>query len=159
MAIWCTLCVYTPFSSFFVGLVYGNKATIGIPFFIALPTTVFNLSTLYLKTFGIDLIDSFLFFHSIMKIGKEDGQGVGYLEDGSMVVINPSADMLGSRVLAKVKSVISTTGNGWFFSSSCEKQLADHALAIVTSDPFTRSLRLNSLLFLDLQLSCLNRLE
>ena len=96
---------------------------------------------------------------SIMKIGKEDGQGVGYREDGSMVVVSPSADMLGSRVPAKVKSVISTIGDGWFFSSSCDKQLADHVLAIVTSDPFTRSLRLNSLLFLDLQLSCLNRLE
>jgi uncharacterized protein YacL len=52
-----------------------------------------------------------------MKIGKEDGQGVGYLEDGSMVVVNPSADMLGSRVLAKVKSVISTIGGGWFFQA------------------------------------------
>lgn len=96
---------------------------------------------------------------SIMKIGKEDGQGVGYLEDGSMVAVNQSADMLGSSVLAKAKSVISRIGDGWFLASFCEKQLADHVLAIVTSDPFTRSLRLNSLLFLDLQLSCLNRLE
>ena len=94
-----------------------------------------------------------------MKIGKEDVQGVGYLEDGSMVVVSQSADMLGSSVLAKAKSVISTIGDGWFLASSCEKQLADHVLAIVTSDPFTRSLRLNSLLFLDLQLSCLNRLD
>ena len=94
-----------------------------------------------------------------MKIGKEDGQGVGYLEDGSMVAVNQSADMLGSSVLAKAKSVISTIGDGWFLASFCEKQLADHVLAIVTSDPFTRSLRLNSLLFLDLQLSCLNRLD
>ena len=52
---------------------------------------------------------------SIMKIGKEDGQGFGYLEDGSMVVVNPSGDMLGSRVLAKVKSVISAIGDGWLF--------------------------------------------
>ena len=96
---------------------------------------------------------------SIMKIGKEDGQGVGYLKDGSMVVVNQSADMLDSSALAKVESVITTIGDGWFFLSSCEKQLADHVLAIVTSDPFTRSLRLNSLLNLDLQLSCLNRLE
>lgn len=96
---------------------------------------------------------------SIMKIGKEDGQGVGYLKDGSMVVVNQSADMLDSSALAKVESVITTIGDGWFLASSCAKQLADHVLAIVTSDPFTRSLRLNSLLFLDLQLSCLNRLD
>ena len=54
---------------------------------------------------------------SIMKIGKEDGQGVGYLEDGSMVVVNPSADMLGSRVPAKAKSVISKIGDGWFLQA------------------------------------------
>ena len=59
-----------PFSSFFVLLVYGNKATIGIPFLIALPTAIFSLSTLYLNTFGIDFIDSFLFFPSIKKIGR-----------------------------------------------------------------------------------------
>ena len=96
---------------------------------------------------------------SIMKIGKEYGQGVGYLKDGSMVVVNRSADILDSSTLAKLEGVIATIGDGWFLASSCAKQLADHVLAIVTSDPFTRSLRLNSLLFLDLQLSCLNRLD
>jgi len=52
---------------------------------------------------------------SIMKIGKEDGQGVGYLEDGSMVVVNQSADMLGSSVLAEVESVIPTSGGRMVF--------------------------------------------
>lgn len=52
---------------------------------------------------------------SIMKIGKEDGQGVGYLEDGSMVVVNQSADLIGSRVLAEVESVIPTSGGRMVF--------------------------------------------
>lgn len=46
----------------------------------------------------------------IVKEGKEDGQGVGYLEDGSMVVVNQSADILGSKVLAEVESIITTSG-------------------------------------------------
>ena len=81
---------------------------IGIPF-----VDILNLNRALAQEFVIGGALSV----SIMKIGKEDGQGVGYLEDGSMVVINPSADMLGSRVLAKVKSVISTIGNGWFFQA------------------------------------------
>lgn len=96
---------------------------------------------------------------SIMKIGKEDEQGVGFLKDGSMVVVVQSADLLGSSVLAKVKSVFIKIGVEWFLASSRENQRANHVLAIAKSDPFTRSLQLNSLLFFDLQLSCLNRLE
>lgn len=51
----------------------------------------------------------------IVKEGKEDGQGVGYLEDGSMVVVNQSADMLGSTVLAEVESIIPTSGGRMVF--------------------------------------------
>ena len=52
---------------------------------------------------------------AIVKEGKEDGQGVGYLEDGSMVVVNQSADMLGSTVLAEVESIIPTSGGRMVF--------------------------------------------
>ncbi len=52
---------------------------------------------------------------SIMKVGKEDGQGVGYLDDGSMVVVNQSADLLGSSVLTEVESVIPTSGGRMVF--------------------------------------------
>lgn len=50
-----------------------------------------------------------------VEIVKEDGQGVGYLEDGSMVVVNQSADMLGSTVLAEVESIIPTSGGRMVF--------------------------------------------
>lgn len=51
----------------------------------------------------------------IVKLGKEDGQGVGYLEDGSMVVVNQSADLIGSNVLAEVESIIPTSGGRMVF--------------------------------------------
>ena len=47
--------------------------------------------------------------------GKEDGQVVGYLEYGSMVVVNQSADMLGSTVLAEVESINPTSGGRLVF--------------------------------------------
>ncbi len=51
----------------------------------------------------------------IVKLGKEDGQGVGYLEDGSMVVLNQSADLMGRVVLAEVESIIPTSGGRMVF--------------------------------------------
>ena len=51
----------------------------------------------------------------IVREGKEDGQGVGYLEDGSMVVVNQSAEMLVSTVLAEVESIIPTSGGRMVF--------------------------------------------
>lgn len=52
---------------------------------------------------------------AVVKAGKEDGQGVGYLDDGSMVVVNQSADLIGSNVLAEVESVIPTSGGRLVF--------------------------------------------
>ncbi len=52
---------------------------------------------------------------AVVKLGKEDGQGVGYLDDGSMVVVNQSADLLGTSVLAEVESVIPTSGGRLVF--------------------------------------------
>ncbi|MGR3974018.1 MAG: TRAM domain-containing protein [Candidatus Rhabdochlamydia sp.] len=45
----------------------------------------------------------------IQRLGKEVGQGVGYLEDGSMVVINGSSEMIGKIVEGKVLSVKHTS--------------------------------------------------
>mgnify|MGYP002631499510 CR=1 FL=1 len=51
----------------------------------------------------------------IVKLGKEDAQGVGYLDDGSMVVVNQSGDMIGSNVLVEVESIIPTSGGRMVF--------------------------------------------
>jgi len=44
----------------------------------------------------------------IQKAGKEPGQGVGYLEDGTMVVVERAADAKGEWVEAVVTQVIQT---------------------------------------------------
>lgn len=51
----------------------------------------------------------------LVKLGREDGQGVGYLEDGSMVVVNGGADCIGHSVLIEVDSVIPTSGGRMVF--------------------------------------------
>lgn len=51
----------------------------------------------------------------IVKLGKEDGQGVGYMVVGSMVVVNRSVDLIGMNVLAEVESIIPTSGGRMVF--------------------------------------------
>jgi uncharacterized protein YacL len=47
----------------------------------------------------------------LLKSGKERGQAVGYLDDGSMVVVERARERLGSEVPVRVTSVL-TTANG-----------------------------------------------
>jgi uncharacterized protein YacL len=47
----------------------------------------------------------------LLKTGKERGQAVGYLDDGSMVVVERARERLGSEVPVRVTSVL-TTANG-----------------------------------------------
>lgn len=48
---------------------------------------------------------------NLIRAGKEAGQAVGYLTDGTMVVVEHAADGLGSEVSVEVTSVL-TTSNG-----------------------------------------------
>ncbi|MEP7055138.1 MAG: PIN domain nuclease [Actinomycetota bacterium] len=47
----------------------------------------------------------------LLKAGKETGQAIGYLDDGTMVVSERSRERIGSEVLLRVTSVL-TTANG-----------------------------------------------
>jgi uncharacterized protein YacL len=47
----------------------------------------------------------------LLKAGKEAGQAVGYLDDGSMVVVEHARDRIGGEVTVSVTSVV-TTANG-----------------------------------------------
>ncbi|MCU1595875.1 MAG: PilT protein domain protein [Frankiales bacterium] len=47
----------------------------------------------------------------LLKPGKENGQAIGYLDDGSMVVVEHARDRLGSDATVQVTSVV-TTANG-----------------------------------------------
>lgn len=51
----------------------------------------------------------------ITKPGEESGQGVGYLEDGTMVVIEGGRDHVGEQVMATVTSVLQTSAGRMVF--------------------------------------------
>lgn len=51
----------------------------------------------------------------IMKPGEEPSQGVGYLEDGTMVVIEGGRDHIGEQIVANVTSVLQTSAGRMVF--------------------------------------------
>ncbi len=51
----------------------------------------------------------------IVKAGEESGQGVGYLEDGTMVVIEGGRDHVSQQILAVVTSVLQTSAGRMVF--------------------------------------------
>ncbi|HEU19827.1 MAG TPA: TRAM domain-containing protein [Deltaproteobacteria bacterium] len=53
----------------------------------------------------------------IIKEGKEPGQGVAYLEDGTMVVVDSASRNLGQTVQVVVTSVLQTTAGRMIFSN------------------------------------------
>ncbi len=52
----------------------------------------------------------------IAKPGKESGQGVGYLEDGTMVVVQDGTEFIGEEISVEVTSVLQTTGGRMIFA-------------------------------------------
>jgi uncharacterized protein YacL len=52
----------------------------------------------------------------LTKAGKEEGQAVGFLEDGSMVVVNGARTLLGRRVRAEIVSILPTAGGKMIFA-------------------------------------------
>ncbi len=52
----------------------------------------------------------------VQKPGKEPGQGVGYLEDGTMVVVDGGGDFIGESLRSTVTSVLQTSGGRMIFS-------------------------------------------
>ena len=52
----------------------------------------------------------------LVKPGKEDGQAVGFIEDGSMVVVHGGRSYIGKRVQAEIVSVLPTAGGKMIFA-------------------------------------------
>lgn len=52
----------------------------------------------------------------LMKPGKDEGQGVGFLEDGSMVVVQDGREFVGQRVTAEIVSVLPSAGGKIVFA-------------------------------------------
>ena len=53
----------------------------------------------------------------LVKEGREHGQGVGYLDDGTMVVVEDAAALIGGQVEVQVRNVIQTTTGRMIFAS------------------------------------------
>lgn len=56
----------------------------------------------------------------IQRYGKEPGQGVGYLEDGTMVVVNGGAEYIGRCIRSHVLSVKHTSSGRMIFCNAAE---------------------------------------
>ena len=54
----------------------------------------------------------------ILKEGKEPNQGVGYLDDGTMVVVDNAKRFLGRNIEVTITSVLQTTAGKMFFGKS-----------------------------------------
>ncbi|MFP3869393.1 MAG: PIN/TRAM domain-containing protein [Syntrophobacteria bacterium] len=57
----------------------------------------------------------------IMREGKEQGQGVAYLDDGTMVVVENGSRYLGRQVEASVTSILQTTAGRMIFTTLKEE--------------------------------------
>lgn len=60
----------------------------------------------------------------IQRYGKEPRQGVGYLDDGTMVVVNGGAEYIGDMIKAQVLSVKHTSSGRMIFCNTAEEHLA-----------------------------------
>lgn len=59
----------------------------------------------------------------IQRYGKEPRQGVGYLEDGTMVVVNGGAEFIGETIKSQVLSVKHTTSGRMIFCNAAEDSM------------------------------------
>jgi len=74
----------------------------------------------------------------LTKAGKESGQAVGYLDDGTMVVLERSRDFIGHEVLGLVTSVLTTANGRMVFARPVDDVVADDRTAPVPSVPARR---------------------
>ena len=63
----------------------------------------------------------------IQRYGKEPRQGVGYLEDGTMVVVNGGGEYIGEIIDAKVLSVKHTTSGRMIFCNAQDEEGGYHS--------------------------------
>lgn len=61
----------------------------------------------------------------IQRYGKEPRQGVGYLDDGTMVVVNGGADYIGATIRAQVLSVKHTTSGRMIFCNATDSDFSE----------------------------------
>ncbi len=52
----------------------------------------------------------------VIKEGKEDGQGIGYLDDGTMIVVDEGIKYIGEEVSVLVTSILQTAAGRMIFA-------------------------------------------
>src|SRR4029434_9552882 len=79
----------------------------------------------------------------ILKEGKEYNQGVAYLDDGTMVVVDNARKMIGKTIDVVVTSVLQTTAGkmifGRFIDSAMAAQAAPVGNALPDNEPMRRT--------------------
>jgi hypothetical protein len=70
----------------------------------------------------------------ILKEGKEYNQGVAYLDDGTMVVVDNARKMIGKTIDVVVTSVLQTTAGKMIFGRYIEPGMAAQAQSSHPSD-------------------------
>lgn len=63
----------------------------------------------------------------VLKVGKEQEQGVGYLEDGTMVVVERGSRFLGEDIYVIVTSVLQTSAGRMIFTKLKEEDIQSRA--------------------------------
>ncbi|MGA8164294.1 MAG: TRAM domain-containing protein [Waddliaceae bacterium] len=77
----------------------------------------------------------------VQRYGKEARQGVGYLDDGTMVVINGGAEFIGETIKAQVLSVKHTSSGRMIFCNALDEEMPqnqeiEHSMAENTPDSY-----------------------
>lgn len=64
----------------------------------------------------------------IQRYGKEPRQGVGYLEDGTMVVVNGGADFIGLTIPVQVLSIKHTSSGRMIFTNALSEEMRSESM-------------------------------
>jgi hypothetical protein len=71
----------------------------------------------------------------ILKEGKEYNQGVAYLDDGTMVVVDNARKMIGKTIDVSVTSVLQTTAGKMIFGKWDERAFTRTSVAAAPAMP------------------------
>jgi hypothetical protein len=71
----------------------------------------------------------------ILKEGKEYNQGVAYLDDGTMVVVDNARKMIGKTIDVSVTSVLQTTAGKMIFGKWDERAFTRSSVAVQPPAP------------------------
>lgn len=66
---------------------------------------------------------------NILKEGKEDGQGIAYLDDGTMIVVDHARRYIGQDMDVLVTSVLQTTGGRMIFAKPKDVDMIEQSAA------------------------------